>query len=435
MKSKIIKVSIILIFMLFSAGLFNFCFALTLGTDFEITNTITMPKSKEMHWVKSNVTYDLPNENNVQAYNENVVFDINELLNCYNNNGYIYTFYRWSSAGEYRLQLDIPHESNAVISYSYYDDSACFRSTKYGDETYSNVPFYKLYYDFATNTWYVHKSNNTTFGLGLAHYQYYLDSSLPIYDGLWDTGNIIYESIKQPTNEDLITNCDFKVNFKFAPKSEDFPSDNVGSRWSWFCRLLVQHSMTNWDENYNVKVNLSVVNKTEPNGLYYDLYNSNGEEIQKKKHIKEGILSEDVNNGDFLLMFTDNLQDTFKLEYEIYNKSDELLMRKIYTFKFTKSGLTAYNSTGTIISEQTQDSTGQDIESNENSFNTNGYDNTSNNNNDNDYYDVSNLNNLISSANETVNLTQKCFAILPGFIWAMVGIFLTVCIALRILGR
>lgn len=47
----------------------------------------------------------------------------------------------------------------------------------------------------------------------------------------------------------------------------------------------------------------------------------------------------------------------------------------------------------------------------------------------------SSIDDLISASKNTFTLFQSAFSILPGWIWALISIFLTVCIVLRILGR
>lgn len=169
--------------------------------------------------------------------------------------------------------------------------------------------------------------------------------------------------------------------------------------------------------------------------VHFDLYNLNGERLIDGVAIKYNeTLTNNLSDGDFIYCFGDNAANIIKLNYDIYDKDNNLLLSKEYKFKFTKNSFTTSDDSGTILEETTKDNNGEIIEDSKTGFETNGYDNTNNSSNNN-YYDVSNINSLLDGASDTISLTQKCFAILPGFIWTMVGVFLSVIIALRILGR
>lgn len=434
MNSKTIKISVLIIVMLFFVGLFNSVFAYSFDVD---NYTVKFEFGKNTNRAKFvyagiyPVDFDRLNTSNVQ-YNSNGLY-----TSYINDSSKIYTInFEDNNLYCYCLGYDSNNKcySQSVSFYGYDSVSKTFMGA------YNNFKGYNFYiyvYDFDNKCWNFSKSS-TDF---LAYNMIGFDGEVKFYDDVnSDTANLIFDSSnfieeKNLTDEELISNCDFKVNFNFNPPGKDYPV-GFDKHMYLYENCVVTHSMSNWS-NYIVNMSVSLNKEKTYNGddTYFEYYNSAGKKIvDKTKLYYNKVEKTVVNEGDFYGLFSDNIADVVKINYEICNKSGNLLLKKEYLVKFSHGGsFFETDSTGTILKETTFDSSGNLIESTDKSFNTNGFDQTDINK---DYTgDVSDITGLTSSATETIKLAKECFSILPGFIWAMVGIFLSTCIALRILGR
>lgn len=234
MRNKIYKISFILLFMLFTTGLYNYCFAYSISTDAVINNTATTYLSGgatvDIPLYKSNVSYiECPTEHTYKIYMYSTLY--NE-MRCYVSNNPLVI----CCTTDWRMYL--------------------YELDEQGNRT--DVTADRYVYNFSNNTWSFKDTCNggSYANLNLDSTFLFIDYTQPVLYGLptvEDTELIQIYPEPAPSTEELITNCDFKVNFKFMPDEEDIPYDTNLS-WHPFnaYRLIITHSLTNWS-NYNVK--------------------------------------------------------------------------------------------------------------------------------------------------------------------------------------
>lgn len=459
MKSKIIKVSIILIFMMFSAGLFNFCFALEYtnfieGGGIPLKSVETDNAGNSISTLKNAILlpkYNEPSFDNIVGspdFSGLVSPTTKESVYTNNINNHKYILYLYNGQDGYQLFCDVPINDGFVFTIKKDGFVDIFLTELYKPNVISSVV--RLVYDFDNNCWNVgYKYNNNplkpqSFQYSISGEFYLIESYIDIYHSIknatsFNESRLIYDApeyVDEPTEEELIVNCDFKVNFKFSPDNDDYPT-KVDKHWYVYETCLVTHTMSNWS-NYKVDMSISANKENSRGGAntYFELYNNNGDKLINKHDLENNIaVNGDLAEGDFYLLLTDNISDVMTITYNIYNNyTSELIMKKVYKVKFSQGGFGAVDYTGTIIEDSTYDKNGEIISGSNTGFETNGNDATTGTGSS-DYYDVTDLELITNNATNTINLTKQCFAILPGFIWVMVGIFLSVCLALRILGR
>lgn len=414
MSNKIIKVSIVLIFMLFSSCLFNFCFAAISESDLEVVDTIVSYNDSgtttSVPLYKSNFSYiECPTENKYKLYYYDTYDD---LLKCFVSNKPLVLL---CNRNDWRLYL---HEVNEDGSYGVL---TCDRYT----------------YNSNTAKWSYNKTFNAVGNMNISECLWLVDYSDPNLYGYATSENTELVQLypqQPPSIEELIAGCDFKVNFKFNPTNSDFPAD-VDHHLDLYDECLVTHTMSNWS-NYKVSMGITLNRKSQYSGsdTYFELYSLNGEKlIEKSNVLYNSIISSELSENDFYVLFSDNIDNIVKIIYYIHNYNNELLFSKEYTLKFSSGGFGSVDCTGTIITENAYDSNGDSMNKGNTSFETNGYDDTDYSNSAYDFDSLykldeeslkTNTMNLISSSADFFGLMSLFLYMLPNWIASLLYLFL-----------
>lgn len=426
MKSKIIKVSIILIFMMFSTCLFNFCFAF--NVNITKTHDFVMD-DKNTYTAYFGQISDLPEITETNLVDTSSSFNYTSLdyYNFYNNNGYIIRYFPLVD----KLYLYIPTTvAKGIIPFtaSVSPNLFCFTLNLNDVTIYNNtIQFYCFVYNTDARVWEIDSvlldsfafSENSIF-LSSSYGMYgYTDTELNSFSLVCEAYNGI---VIPPTDEELISTCDFKVNFKFNPKNSDYPV-NVDNHWYVYETALITHSMSNW-ENYNINMSISLNKDSSArnNDTYFELYDISGKKlIEKTKLVYGTSISSSLSEDDFYILLTDNINDVVKVNYDIYNFNNELLLKKQYVIKFAYGGFGSVDFTGTVIEENTYDSNGTLIESGNTSFETNGNDETNYTNNNYQFDSLYKLdkNTLQANATDLINGSSEFFGLVSLFLFML----------------
>lgn len=431
MSNRIIKVSILLIFMMFVTGLFNFCFALTLDPSYFI----------DVDFKDYGVKQFSPDTIDMSSISSTNLSYVNSYIDT--PDGFDLLYFEYYSS--YRVALhDI--QKGDKQDYFCYKSSwlRCSRGSYQG-----SVHIFQ--YNFDKGLWESYEAGAST-----------LTNELPAKIGTWSTANIyssgsntstlLYEAnelIVEPTEEEIRQQFDFKINIDFQKTLENETYIDRTDGYS----ALITHSLIGWEDYYKVEVDVTNsqtgVWNSWSNRYYLDYYDKNNSLLEEKLYIKgEGGTNWyhfNMQEGDYFTIFSkaNNVQ-LVTLYYKIYNKSDNILLasRKVSFMFDTDYDPIRETLSGHISFDEYKDSDGNDISENKDSVVTNGTNRVeqefSQDNIDNilnNYNNKTDLNSLVSNAKDTVNVFQICFNMLPSFIWVMIGTFLSIVIALRILGR
>lgn len=207
MKSKIIKVSIILIFMMFSAGLFNFCFAWEVGTDIIETNSISFNASfsstgkadlKFANFTVPEPTVQ-PTVDNIELEEDTNIAYPEEFISAFNS----YNHMKVIDNTKYPNSIIyyFPKNNNDMVYHLYSTTYPTFYP-KYSDFTSVSGMAGKLRYDYVEEQWYLglypYLYGNYTSIYDKVVDGYYIieNNAFPIYDY---NKNLIYEPVQPPS--------------------------------------------------------------------------------------------------------------------------------------------------------------------------------------------------------------------------------------------
>lgn len=377
MSNKFVKISIVLIFMLFVMGLFNFCFAYEFNEDnYDVKYSFNVG-SYTYRIGLYDIEFDRLTKDNSIGHNTSSsnfeVSNIDSYSKIYGTHFSLDTLYcivlPADNSGNNFTSL---HNINGVLSCG------------------SNGSSYYIYeYDFDTEMW-TYKTYTSSLFIQVGSVSYPLrnfisfDNEVKIYndntiDNLLFSSDDFVDSI--PTDEELITGCDFNVRLEFGNGDnllDTYPTNNhIGMQ-----QVTIIHSLTNWN-NYNVKLSITL----EEYGwlisqrFHYSMYSMNmtSSEIKDVNTIciEEPVLLDIVLN-DYLAIYSAQEDKYVRLVYKVYSKfTEELLLTRTIRFRFDGDGFILQDSSdinGSILEDTLQDSDGNIVENNDNNVISNGTD-------------------------------------------------------------
>lgn len=421
MGNRVIKVSMVLIFMMFVTGLFNFCFAYTATNVTQYDISI----NEESYTLSVG---ELENLESLKVTSDNIDSTYYELYSKY---GYCY----FIAGSELRCFIPIAEcngfYTRSSSSYNLYCGNVAENTVlNYGE---NNVVGYSFKYNSSTSTWSL-TTSSTIAGVSLNYT--IIDCSVPIYvfSDNTNTSYIELVNLNIPSTEELITNFDFDVKLTFEPGTFDVPnSSKYVFRNGFDC--LVQHNLSNWsDYLVTLDIELSSYTGIWINKFVFDYYDSSHELKYNNQEISEKINLNVLENEYYSIKSVSNTSDNVILTYNIYSKyTNEFLYKRVIKFCFDKGKWWDIfsKSTGNIISDEIYSSDGSIVNNESNDLSSNGtiLNKPINNYDFDDLYSLdkdtlqTNVSDLITDSANFFDLFSLFLVMLPGWISSLLYLF------------